>query len=224
MIFLYAATATLSLACWPILTATNLQCSLPSLLHVDVPSLDAIVVGEVHPFGKVFFEVRLHLLIGGPALQDQHTAKRGNKSGIVWREAEQADNFSFFLWTQMWHLECFAYQQILHQALIVDWGERHTGSVRSAAYKWNRHWGMLQDLLTGTYRRSNCPEGQWVWRERQGLRWWWSQLSYQCSWIHKLPSHMKPPPCLWGRRKYSLMVSFDTKLWLNTFKHLKTLN
>lgn len=85
MLFFYAATATLSLACWHILNtrATNLQCSLPSLLHVDVPSLDAIVVGEVHPFGKVFFEVRLHLLIGGPALQDQHTAERGKKSGIV---------------------------------------------------------------------------------------------------------------------------------------------
>lgn len=85
MLFFYAATATLSLARWHILStrATNLQCSLPSLLHVDVPSLDAIIVGEVHPFGKVFFEVRPHLLIRGPALQDQHTAGRGKKSGIV---------------------------------------------------------------------------------------------------------------------------------------------
>lgn len=83
----------------------------------------------MHPFREVFFEVRPHWLVRGPALQNRNRRRRINtqqrENGFVWHEAEQADNFSFFLSIQKSHLEYFAYRQVLYKALIVDWGEKH---------------------------------------------------------------------------------------------------
>ncbi len=56
----------------------DLQSSLPPTLHIEVSSLYAFVVSKVHPFGEVFFEVRPHWLVSGPALQNRH--RRGEST------------------------------------------------------------------------------------------------------------------------------------------------
>lgn len=67
----------------PVCKCGHLQCRLPALLHVQMSSLYALVVGEVHPFWEVFFEVRPHRLVRGPALQTRH---RGGESKRCRRE------------------------------------------------------------------------------------------------------------------------------------------
>lgn len=52
-------------------------CGLPALLHVEMASLDAVVVGEVQPLGQVLFKVGPHFLFRGPALQPTRGAGGG---------------------------------------------------------------------------------------------------------------------------------------------------
>ncbi len=186
----------------------DLQCSLPALLHIQMSSLDALIVSEVHPFGEIFFEVRPHWLVRGPALQNRHrggeSTRSGGENGIVWHEAKQADNFFILLINT----------RVTFGILRIPTGSSpgpHSRLRRETQDKVSHvhtEWccEAVKEgswvFLTGTYRWRNCPGGGRVWCEQPGLGWRWSHLCCPGSLTRMMPYYMKPPPCLRQRRKY----------------------
>lgn len=77
---------------WPsVCGCRDSQRSLPPTLHVQVSSLDAVVVGKVQPFGKVFLQVGRHWLVSGPALQNTHTNTQTQSRRESWTEGAKRE-------------------------------------------------------------------------------------------------------------------------------------
>lgn len=102
-----------------------LQCCLPALLHVQMSSLYALVIGEVKPFWEVFFEERPHWLVGGPALQIRHRGGREStcrtaRKGLFDKELSRQIIFHLSYQYKRHMEKYFTYRQVLHQAFVVD--------------------------------------------------------------------------------------------------------
>lgn len=106
-------------------TVLYLQCCLPALLHVQMSSLYALVIGEVKPFWEVFFEERPHWLVGGPALQIRHRGGREStcrtaRKGLFDKELSRQIIFHLSYQYKRHMEKYFTYRQVLHQAFVVD--------------------------------------------------------------------------------------------------------